>query len=111
MDLEMPVVGGWEATRQLKSNPQTSDIPIIGLSAHAMAGEREKAVAAGCNEFDHTGRIRSSGRNNSAHARRQQSSTFSSTDSVSVKRSQLTSRSLMISPTTTHASTIPVKVD
>ena len=53
MDLEMPVVDGWEATRRLKSSPQTRDIPIIGLSAHAMAGEREKAMAAGCNEFDH----------------------------------------------------------
>jgi two-component system cell cycle response regulator DivK len=53
MDLEMPVVDGWEATRRLKSSPQTSDIPIIGLSAHAMTGEREKAMAAGCNEFDH----------------------------------------------------------
>ncbi len=53
MDLEMPVVDGWEATRRLKKNPQTRDIPIIGLSAHAMAGEREKAIEAGCDEFDH----------------------------------------------------------
>jgi two-component system, cell cycle response regulator DivK len=53
MDLEMPIVDGWEATRRLKSSPQTCDIPIIGLSAHAMAGEREKAMATGCNEFDH----------------------------------------------------------
>jgi CheY-like chemotaxis protein len=52
MDLEMPVVDGWEATRRLKSDPETRDIPIIGLSAHAMAGEREKAMAAGCDEFD-----------------------------------------------------------
>ena len=52
MDLEMPVVDGWEATRRLKSNPQTRDIPVIALSAHALAGEREKALAAGCNEFD-----------------------------------------------------------
>jgi two-component system cell cycle response regulator DivK len=52
MDLEMPVVDGWEATRRLKHNPQTRDIPIIALSAHALAGEREKALAAGCNEFD-----------------------------------------------------------
>jgi two-component system, cell cycle response regulator DivK len=52
MDLEMPVVDGWEATRRLKSNPQTRDIPIIALSAHALVGEREKALAAGCNEFD-----------------------------------------------------------
>src|SRR5260370_14081723 len=52
MDLEMPVVDGWEATRRLKVNPQTRDIPVIALSAHALAGEREKALAAGCNEFD-----------------------------------------------------------
>ena len=52
MDLEMPVVDGWEATRRLKGNPQTCDIPVIALSAHALAGEREKALAAGCNEFD-----------------------------------------------------------
>jgi CheY-like chemotaxis protein len=48
----MPVVDGWEAARRLKGNPQTRDIPIIALSAHALAGEREKALAAGCNEFD-----------------------------------------------------------
>ena len=52
MDLEMPVMNGWEAARRLKGNPQTRDIPIIGLSAHALAGEREKALAAGCNEYD-----------------------------------------------------------
>jgi CheY-like chemotaxis protein len=52
MDLEMPVVDGWEATRRLKENPQTRDIPIIALSAHALAGEREKALGAGCDEFD-----------------------------------------------------------
>ena len=52
MDLEMPVVDGWEATRRLKEDPQTRDIPIIALSAHALAGEREKAIAAGCEEFD-----------------------------------------------------------
>jgi CheY-like chemotaxis protein len=52
MDLEMPVVDGWEATRRLKSNPETRDIPVIALSAHALAGEREKALAAGCNDFD-----------------------------------------------------------
>jgi len=52
MDLEMPVMDGWEATRRLKSNPQTRDIPIIALSAHALAGERKKALAAGCNEYD-----------------------------------------------------------
>jgi CheY-like chemotaxis protein len=52
MDLEMPVIDGWEATRRLKENPQTHDIPIIALTAHALAGEREKAIAAGCDEFD-----------------------------------------------------------
>ena len=53
MDLEMPVVDGWEAARRLKADPQTRAIPIIGLSAHALAGEREKAIAAGCDEYDH----------------------------------------------------------
>jgi len=48
MDLEMPVVDGWEATRRLKGNPQTREIPIVALSAHALAGEREKALAAMC---------------------------------------------------------------
>jgi CheY-like chemotaxis protein len=52
MDLEMPVLDGWEATRRLRGNPQTRDIPIIALSAHALAGERARAIAAGCDEFD-----------------------------------------------------------
>src|SRR3954465_1491330 len=52
MDLEMPGIDGWEATRRLKGNPETCDIPVIALSAHALAGEREKAIAAGCDEFD-----------------------------------------------------------
>jgi two-component system cell cycle response regulator DivK len=52
MDLEMPVVDGWEATRRLKGSTTTRNIPIIALSAHALAGEREKALAAGCNDFD-----------------------------------------------------------
>ena len=52
MDLEMPGVDGWEATRRLKNDPKTRDIPIIALSAHALAGSREKALAAGCDEFD-----------------------------------------------------------
>lgn len=52
MDLEMPGVDGWEATRRLKSNPETHEIPVIALSAHAVSGTREKALAAGCDEFD-----------------------------------------------------------
>ena len=52
MDLNVPVINGWEATRQLKANPKTSKIPVIALSAHAMAGDRERALAAGCNDFD-----------------------------------------------------------
>src|ERR1700716_654064 len=52
MDLEMPVIDGWEATRRIKNDPQTRDIPVIALSAHALAGEREKAIASGCDEFD-----------------------------------------------------------
>jgi CheY-like chemotaxis protein len=52
MDLELPVIDGWEATRRLKSNPATRDIPIIALSAHALAGAREKAIEAGCDDFD-----------------------------------------------------------
>jgi CheY-like chemotaxis protein len=52
MDLEMPIIDGWEATRRLKGKPQTRDIPVIALSAHAPSAEREKAIAAGCDEFD-----------------------------------------------------------
>jgi two-component system, cell cycle response regulator DivK len=52
MDLEMPVIDGWEATRRLKSKVETRNIPVIGLSAHALAGERDKALAAGCEDFD-----------------------------------------------------------
>ena len=52
MDLEMPVMDGWAAARRLKGNPKTRDIPVIALSAHALAGERERALAAGCDEFD-----------------------------------------------------------
>ena len=52
MDLELPVVDGWEATRRLKADPATRGIPIIALTAHALAGAREKALAAGCDEFD-----------------------------------------------------------
>jgi two-component system cell cycle response regulator DivK len=52
MDLEMPVIDGWEATRRIKNDAKTQDIPVIALSAHALAGEREKAIASGCDEFD-----------------------------------------------------------
>jgi CheY-like chemotaxis protein len=52
MDLDLPIVDGWEATRRLKSNPVTRDIPVIALTAHAMAGSREKALAVGCDDFD-----------------------------------------------------------
>jgi CheY-like chemotaxis protein len=52
MDMSLPVMDGWAATRQLKSMPQTRSIPVIALTAHALAGEREKALAAGCDEFD-----------------------------------------------------------
>ena len=52
MDLSLPKLDGWEATRRLKADPATRAIPIIALSAHALAGARERALAAGCDEFD-----------------------------------------------------------
>ena len=52
MDMSMPVMDGWEATRQIKANTATKSIPVIGLSAHAMVSDREKAIAAGCDEYD-----------------------------------------------------------
>ena len=52
MDLSLPVLNGWEATQRLKASPDTAGIPIIALSAHAMASDREKALAAGCDDFD-----------------------------------------------------------
>ncbi|MZR32086.1 response regulator [Sneathiella litorea] len=52
MDLSLPKMDGWEATRQLKAAEETKAIPIIALSAHALEGEREKAMEAGCNDFD-----------------------------------------------------------
>jgi len=52
MDLSLPVLSGWDAARQLKDSPETNTIPIIALSAHALDGEREKALAAGCDDFE-----------------------------------------------------------
>ena len=52
MDLSLPEIDGWEAARRLKADPATRDIPIIALSAHAMAGDRENALAIGCDDFD-----------------------------------------------------------
>ena len=52
MDLSLPVINGWEATRQLKARPDTRHIPIIVITAHAMEGDRESALATGCDDFD-----------------------------------------------------------
>jgi two-component system cell cycle response regulator DivK len=52
MDMSLPGIDGWEATRRLKAAPQTQKIPVIALTAHAMADDRDKALAAGCDDFD-----------------------------------------------------------
>ena len=52
MDLSLPVIDGWEATRRVKSDDATRGVPVIGLTAHAMGGDRERAIEAGCDDYD-----------------------------------------------------------
>ena len=52
MDMGLPVMNGWEATRAIKADPATQHMPVIALTAHSMAGDREKAMAAGCDDYD-----------------------------------------------------------
>ncbi len=52
MDMSLPIVDGWEATRRVKSRPETAHIPVVALTAHALEGERQKALDAGCDDYD-----------------------------------------------------------
>ncbi|MEK9628113.1 MAG: response regulator [Nitrospinota bacterium] len=52
LDMSLPIMDGWEAARQLKANPETKEIPVLGLSAHAMTPDRDKAIKAGCDDYD-----------------------------------------------------------
>jgi len=52
MDMSLPEISGWDAARQLREAPETKSVPIIALTAHAMAGDRERALEAGCNDYD-----------------------------------------------------------